>query len=725
MKIKIKINLLLVALLVAAVGQAQEGMWIPSKLDDVIADMKAKGLMLDAQDLYSTQKSSLKDAIVWFDMGCTGEFVSGQGLLFTNHHCGFDYIQSHSTVENDYLTHGFWAKTLKEEKPCPGLTISMVESIVDVTKEINAQLAGVLPEERAANLAALKMEYAKAATLPEGKSWAVEGRGAFGKEWQTAEGAYSSFVREYNYGTQFFRIVLKTYKDVRWVGAPPSDIGKFGGDTDNWVWPRHTGDFSVFRVYADKNNEPADYNANNQPYQPKQFLTVNAQGVKEGDYTMVYGFPGRTEHFLPSPAVEFMVNDQLPLRIAFRDVAMQVLKDRMETSDKIRIQYAAKQSAVANAYIKWKGQLLGLKKFDVVAMRKDQEMLLSKSTNIQPVKDVDSLYREYGAYVLATSAYSEFMGIGPELFRFSMRAKEWAEMAKKESWTKGLAEEKWAEVAAFYKDFDPLTERDMFFEMAPLFVSKVSGRLEGQAIRDALAEAEDDWGGVLYNMYENSLFMSEERFKAAFMQGDFKSILNDPVYKMAVALEEQHLSVVAPKYKLFAQELEKALQSWVSIQTNQKTPASKWCDANSTLRVTYGKVGGSHPKDGVTYDYLTTTEGILQKNATGNPDFYIHPQLDSLYRNHIFGTYGNNGTLPVCYTGSNHTTGGNSGSPALNAKGELVGINFDRSWESTMSDVYFNPSICRNIMVDIRYVLWVIDVYADADRLIQEMNIVK
>lgn len=722
---KMRISFLLAAWLIAACGHAQEGMWIPSKLDDVIGDMKAKGLKLDASDLYSAQGSSLKDAIVWFDMGCTGEFVSNQGLLFTNHHCGFDYIQSHSTVENDYLTHGYWAKSLNEEKPCPGLTISMVESIVDVSNEINAKLKGSLPEERSAKLAALKMEYAKLAGLPEGQSWVVEGRGAFGKEWQTADGAYSSFIREYNYGTQFYRIVLKTYRDVRWVGAPPSDIGKFGGDTDNWVWPRHTGDFSVFRVYADKNNEPADYNANNQPYQPKQFLTINAKGINEGDYTMVYGFPGRTEHFLPSPAVEFMVNDQLPLRIGFRDVAMRVLKDRMESSDKIRIQYAAKQSSVANAYIKWKGQLLGLKKFDVVNMKKEQENVLAKSTNIQPVKDVDSLYREYGAYILATSAYSEFMGIGPELFRFSMRAKEWSELAKKDTWTKGMAEEKWLEVAAFYKDFDPMTERDMFFEMAPLLVSKVSGRLEGQALRDALVEAEDDWGGVLYNLYEESVFMSEEKFKAAFIKGDFKTILNDPVYKMAVALDEQHATIVAPKYKVFSQELEKALQAWVNIQTVQKTNASKWCDANSTLRVTYGKVGGSHPKDGVTYDFKTTTDGILQKSASGNPDFYIHPQLDSLYRNHIFGSYASNGTLPVCYTGSNHTTGGNSGSPALNDKGELVGINFDRSWESTMSDVYFNPAICRNIMVDIRYVLWVIDVYANADRLLDEMKIVK
>ncbi len=722
---KMRISFLLTAWLIAACGHAQEGMWIPSKLDDVIGDMKAKGLKLDANDLYSAKGSSLKDAIVWFDMGCTGEFVSNQGLLFTNHHCGFDYIQSHSTVENDYLTHGYWAKSLNEEKPCPGLTISMVESIVDVSNEINAKLKGSLPEERSAKLAALKMEYAKLAGLPEGQSWAVEGRGAFGKEWQTADGAYASFIREYNYGTQFYRIVLKTYRDVRWVGAPPSDIGKFGGDTDNWVWPRHTGDFSVFRVYADKNNEPADYNAGNQPYQPKQFLTINAKGINEGDYTMVYGFPGRTEHFLPSPAVEFMVNDQLPLRIGFRDVAMRVLKERMESSDKIRIQYAAKQSSVANAYIKWKGQLLGLKKFDVVNMKKEQEGDLAKRTNIQPVKDVDSLYREYGAYILATSAYSEFMGIGPELFRFSMRAKEWSELAKKDTWTKGLAEEKWSEVAAFYKDFDPMTERDMFFEMAPLLVSKVSGRLEGQALRDALVEAEDDWGGVLYNLYEESVFMSEEKLRTAFMKGDFKIILNDPVYKMAIALDEQHATIVAPKYKVFSQELEKALQAWVNIQTAQKTSASKWCDANSTLRVTYGKVGGSHPKDGVTYDFKTTTDGILQKNASGNPDFYIHPQLDSLYRNHIFGSYASNGTMPVCYTGSNHTTGGNSGSPALNDKGELVGINFDRSWESTMSDVYFNPAICRNIMVDIRYVLWVIDVYANADRLLDEMKIVR
>ncbi len=703
-------------------GWSQEGMWIPSELDKVIGDMQAKGLKLQSQDLYSVTQPSLKDAVVWFDMGCTGEIVSNQGLLLTNHHCGFDYIQQHSSVENDYLTKGFWAMSPSEEKPCPGLTISMVQSIEEVTADVNGKMIGVQTEEFSKRLSDVKLMLSKEAQLPSGFQWEKEMRGPFGMEWQTKGGEFSSFVREYNYGTRFYRIVLKTYNDIRWVGAPPSDIGKFGGDTDNWVWPRHTGDFSVFRIYAGFNNEPAPYNAENKPYEPKKFFTVNAQGVHENDFTMIYGFPGRTEHFLPSSAIQFVTESMLPLRIEMREAAMKVLKDRMFSSDKVRIQYAAKQSSVANAYIKWKGALQGLTKYDAVALKKAQEEKLAAMMPITPAILIDSLYREYGSYLLANAAFSEFMNSGPELFRMANRMK--TAMANRENWS-ASAPEKWSEFESFYKDFDPMTERDLLFEFAPLLTQKVSGKLEGQIFRDLLKENEDDWGGVLYTLLEGSLFVDAEQMKAAFIKGDFKRIENDPIYKTAIALYDQHSKVVQPKVQICNAEMDKALQQWVQVLSVAKDASVNWCDANSTLRIAYGKVQGSKPRDGVVYDYYTTTDGILQKYQTGNYDFNISPSLDSLYRYKIFGDYAENDQLRVCYTGSNHTTGGNSGSPALNAEGHLVGINFDRSWESTMSDYYFQPSICRNIMVDMRYVLWVIDVYANADHLIKEMNIVR
>ncbi len=719
---KMKYSLLWLFSLTTGLFFAQEGMWIPSELDKVIADMQSKGLKLQSQDLYSVSQPSLKDAVVWFDMGCTGEIVSNEGLLLTNHHCGFEYIQQHSSVENDYLTKGFWAMSKQEEKPCPGLTISMVQSIEEVTADVNGKMVGVQTEEYAKRLSDVKLILAKEGKLPQGFQWSKEARGPFGMEWQTEKGEFSSFIRDYNYGTRFYRIVLKTYSDIRWVGAPPSDIGKFGGDTDNWVWPRHTGDFSVFRIYAGANNEPSSYNVENKPYQPKKFFTVNAKGVHENDFTMIYGFPGRTEHFLPSSAIQFVTESMLPLRIEMREAAMKVLKDRMFSSDKVRIQYAAKQSTVANAYIKWKGALQGLNKFDAVNLKKKQEEELAAVMPIKPALVIDSLYREYGSYLLANAAFSEFMNSGPELFRMANRMK--TVLATKENWSTTAAD-KWTEFESFYKDFDAMTERDLMFEFAPLLTKKVSGKLEGQIFRDLLKENEDDWGGVLYTLMENSLFVDAELIKAAFLKGDFKRIENDPIYKTSLALYDQHAKVVQPKVQLCNAEMDKALQQWVQVLVVAKHPSVNWCDANSTLRIAYGKVQGSKPRDGVVYDYYTTTDGIIQKFQSGNYDFNISATLDSLYRNDIFGNYAENGELRVCYTGSNHTTGGNSGSPALNADGHLVGINFDRSWESTMSDYLFQPAICRNIMVDIRYVLWVMDVYANADHLIQEMKIVR
>ncbi|MEY2764447.1 MAG: hypothetical protein RLZZ205_871, partial [Bacteroidota bacterium] len=469
-----KFKILSLLLITTQFVSAQEGMWIPSELDKVIADMQSKGLKLQASDLYSVTQPSLKDAVVWFDMGCTGEIVSNQGLLLTNHHCGFDYIQQHSSVENDYLTKGFWAKSLSEEKPCPGLTISMVQSIEEVTADVNGKMVGVQPEEFAKRLNDVKLMLSKDAALPTGFQWEKEARGPFGNEWQTKGGEFSSFVREYNYGTRFYRIVLKTYNDIRWVGAPPSDIGKFGGDTDNWVWPRHTGDFSVFRIYAGPNNEPAAYSTDNKPYQPKKFFSINARGVHENDFTMIYGFPGRTEHFLPSSALQFVTESMLPLRIEMREAAMKVLKDRMFSSDKVRIQYAAKQSNVANAYIKWKGALQGLTKFNAVGIKKEQEEKLSALMPIQPAVVIDSLYREYGSYLLANAAFSEFMNSGPELFRMANRMK--AAVANRDNWS-AIAPQKWEEFELFYKDFDAITERDLLFEFAPLLTQKVSGRL--------------------------------------------------------------------------------------------------------------------------------------------------------------------------------------------------------------------------------------------------------
>ena len=706
-----KLQSLAALLLIAQLGFAKEGMWIPSLLNVVYSDMQSQGLQLTAEDLYDANGSSLKDAIVLFGGGCTGEIVSNDGLLFTNHHCGFDYIQFHSSLKNDYLRDGFWAKSRAEELRCDGLSVVFVVRMDDVTE---AMRKGITAAMTPAEVDALLQKNKK----------------ALEEQYKKENPALGLQLKSFNYGNQYLAIVTKSYNDVRLVGAPPSEIGKFGGDTDNWVWPRHTGDFSMFRIYADANNEPAKYSASNVPFKPAHHLPINIGGVKEGDFSMVYGFPGRTEHLLTSYAVDFVTTKLNPMRIDMRDQTIAVLEGRMRASDEIRIKYAAKQSDVANAWKKWKGQQIGLTNFRALEQKRQFEKQFTEQcakpefkSYAEVLPKLEALYSQVNHLNFEAQLFVEYMYYGPELFNFSYRFHDLVvnyDTLQAQGKLQGAVEELKKGARSFYKDFDLSTEMQIYARLQPLYAQKYNNRGVLDKV-DTMKESD------MISYYAKSVFAdSTILFKLLDKPGKgmLKKMKADYFYSNAVSMFDDYNTRLRPQVG----DLNKQIDYWMQKYTEgmmKMFPGNYWADANSTLRISYGKVEGSFPRDGEHYTPHTTADGILQKYYTGNPDFAISPKLKALLEARNYGDYGAGGELNVCYTGSNHTTGGNSGSPALNAKGELTGINFDRSWESTMSDIMYNPEICRNIMVDIRYVLWVIDVYADADYLLKEMTLVR
>jgi len=686
--------------------QAKEGMWIPSVLSAVYDDMQAAGIQLTEEDLYSVNQSSLKDAIVLFDGGCTGEIISNEGLMLTNHHCGFDYIQFHSSLQHDYLKNGFWAMNRSEELICEGLSVVFVVRMDDVTMRMRDGIKE-----------GMSMKEMDALLLKNKKN--VE------EEYKTKHPKLGLQIKAFNYGNQYFAIVTKSYNDVRFVGAPPSEIGKFGGDTDNWVWPRHTGDFSMFRIYADKNNEPAGYSKDNVPFKPAHFLPVNLGGVKEGDFSMVYGFPGRTDHLLTSYAVDFIMNQSNPMRIDFRDQTIAVLEGKMRSSDALRIKYAAKQSDVANAWKKWKGQQIGLVNFEAIAQKQKFESEFSEKTKQKEflmygdiLPNLKTNIELMNPYSMASAKFVEYFYYGPELYKFSYRFNDLIEnydTLKANGKLKASIDDLKKGARLFYKDFDLETEKAIFTKLHPLYTVKYGTLNSGSSVSTTT---------IVYDksVYRDSTILFKLLDKLG--KGSIKKMKSDYFYLNAMNMMNDFNNNVRPKLAEYQKQVDFYMQQYTSAMMKM-FPSDYWSDANSTLRISFGKVDGSEPRDGEVYKYFTTADGILDKNATRNPDFELNDRLKSLLSKREYGQYAENGELHVCYTGSNHTTGGNSGSPALNAKGELTGINFDRSWESTMSDIMYNPNICRNIMVDIRYVLWVVDVYAGAGYLLNEMSLRK
>lgn len=713
-----KLILSLTFLLVTRLVFAVEGMWLPLLLGLLNeTEMKSLGMKMSAEDIYSVNKGSLKDAIVHFGGGCTAEVISGQGLLLTNHHCGFGQIQSHSTLEHNYLEDGFWAKTLKDELPNPGLTATFISRIEDVT---TAALAGVTDDmdkktRQSAidkNLDAIK----KAAKM---------------ETWEEA------MIRPFFAGNQYFMFITVTYKDVRLVGTPPSSIGKFGADTDNWVWPRHTGDFSIFRIYADKNNRPAEYSADNVPLKPKHFLPISLDGVSEGDFTMVFGFPGRTNEYLPSYAISQIANVLDPARIMVRDKTLAIWDGGMRADAQIKIQYASKQASLANAWKKWKGEVLGLRKTGAVKKKEKYEAEFQKIVTVDPkfakyqglLKEFEQLYRDITPYAEAKAYYDEILGSNVEIFRMASRFLAMNRANDKNGEAGYFDEKKKVQegLASFFKDYRPEIDQRVFAAQMEVLVKKLGKEYQSDLLNTLLANAGGSYEKLAADLFKNSFLTNEAAAKAVLdksLEEGMKAIVADPICQLLNSLRDIYNAKITPKYNEYNDRIETLQATYMRAQMEVFPNKKFYPDANSTMRVSYGQVQGYKPQDAVAYSPQTYLEGVMEKYVPGDYEFDVPTRLRELYEKKDYGQYGENGKLPVCFLGSNHTTGGNSGSPAIDAHGNLIGLNFDRVWEGTMSDYNYDVSICRNIMVDTRYVLFIVDKYAGATRLIQEMKLV-
>ncbi|MFK7756199.1 MAG: S46 family peptidase [Flavobacteriales bacterium] len=695
-------------------SSATEGMWIPTLLEAVEDDMQAMGLELSAEDIYSINQSSLKDAIVHFNGGCTAELISSQGLLLTNHHCGYSQIQSHSSLENNYLRDGFWAKSFSDELPNESLTATLIDRITDVTDEMFEGITADMSDEQ------VQMKLQENAKRIED-----------GAKTDLLDGS----VRAYNYGNSYFLITTITYKDVRLVGTPPDAVGKFGGDTDNWVWPRHTGDFSMFRIYADADNNPAAYSTDNKPYEPRQHLKVSLNGIEEGDFTMVFGFPGRTEQYLISDAVQYVMETANPMRIQMRDESLAIIDAAMRADEKTKIQYASKQSSISNAWKKWKGQNRGLKKMDALNRKKALEEAYQLKADAHSdqrfktiISEISTIYQKNLTLEKAKDLYVEYYYYGPEIVDFSNKLVSFSEAylsSESPEEQKALQERYSKMINNYFDDYDVNVDKAIFKALTPLYSDYLDDNYEPVV----LAQGRGDWNGFTEKVFKNKVVTDREaalNFVSGMSKGKAKKFKKSLAAKIGSQVDGVFRGKALPDYRMNSATTNTKMKTFVEGLMLFFPDKDYWADANSTLRLTYGKAEGSEPVDGTMYKYYTTADGILAKHAKGVKDYELPEDLVKLLEKEEYGVYAHtDGELRVCFTGSNHTTGGNSGSPALDSKGHLVGLNFDRSWESTMSDIMFDPEQCRNIMVDIRYVLFIIDKYAGATRLIDEMDLVK
>jgi len=711
-----KIAVWLFVIVSAHFGIAQEGMWIPSLLDQLNEEeMQSMGMKMEASDIYSVNEGSLKDAVVHFGGFCTGEIISTQGLVLTNHHCGYSAIQSHSTLEKNLLENGFWAMNKGEELPNPGLYVRFIKEIRDVTEVVLNGVDDQLTEKERNDKINRNIE-------------------AYVGQFNDLSDFEEVQVKSFYKGNQFFAFFTVRYNDVRLVGAPPSSIGKFGADTDNWIWPRHTGDFALFRIYAGPDNEPSNYSAENVPFTPKHSLPISMDGVDPGDFTMVFGFPGSTDEYLPAVAVKQLIEEINPARIQVRDEALAVVDSEMKADPAIKIKYASKFASVANYWKKWQGENLGLKSSNAVAniqfmeqefkdrINQDQEL---KQRFSSVLTELEQVYDRSLPFRKADAIYSEVVSRNIEGLRiagFCKRLMDYYEQSGEEGYA-SFRTRLLPYLNNLYKDYDQGVDAKVAEALFHVYLES----MQEDHIPASLSKNKDNIEQFVQQHYSLSGIASAKVLDWLEMDADdaISALKADPLvllYDEFRSVYEEHILEGLLKSQAPLDSLQRVYmeaQMLVFSDDHRIYP-----DANSSLRVSYGKVNGYAPRDGMQYLHQTYLEGVMQKYIPGDYEFNLPGRLIELYETKDYGPYAKDGKVPVCFIGSNHTTGGNSGSPAIDAHGNLVGLNFDRVWEGTMSDYYYNIELCRNIMVDARYILFIIDKFADAGHLIEEMELV-
>jgi hypothetical protein len=704
--------------LISTSVRADEGMWLPILLRELNApQMKKLGMKISAEDIYSINKGSMKDAVISFGGGCTGGVVSDQGLLLTNHHCGRGRIQALSTPETNYLKDGFWAMNLSQELPSEGLSVTFIVRIDDVT---NAALNGV-----SRSMSEKERQSAIDKNLEALRNQATR------ESWQNV------FVRSFYEGNQYFLFVTETFNDIRLVGAPPESIGNFGVDTDNWIWPRHTGDFAVFRIYADKNNRPAEYAPDNVPYKPRYVLPVSLGGIKEGDFSLTFGFPGRTNLYLPAAGVEMQVDVLNPIRVDIRNQILAIMGEAMRADPEVKLQYTSKQAGISNAWKKWIGETQGLKRVGGLEQKRRTEAEFTRRINANP-----SWKADYGSLIPAMEKiYADLtpLAVSRDYFNETTRQIELFRLASFVDQALRLQESQGAESAKrrspqiiggmknYYKNYQVSIDRLLFERLLSIYFEKVPQSAQPKYAIELLRAHDGSVARLTETIFANTQLTDPQKGLALLennWEAGLETLRNDPALTLYREINSAGAEYILTPSSAMQEQLPALHRSYMQALT-EVFPERRFApDANSTMRVSYGQVSGYRPRDAVRYEAVSWLDGVMEKYKPGDYEFDVPEKLRQLYDAKDFGPYAENNRMPVCYITTSHSTGGNSGSPTFNARGNLTGLLFDGSWEGVISDYYFSEEINRSIIVDIRYVLFVIDKFGGAKHLVDEMKLV-